>query len=344
LPGTAAPLPPFVSVLMPVRNEAAFISRSLGAVLAQDYPSDRMEVLVIDGGSDDDTAQIAGDLASHATRAGRPGVRVILNEERTVPSGLNRALEVSKGEIIVRVDGHCVIAADYVRRCVEILAETGADNVGGAQRAVGEGALGTAIALAHSSMFGSGNASYRHADRRGWVETVYLGAYRREVFDRLGGFDTELVRTQDGEFNFRLTQTGGRIWLDPSIQVRYFGRSDLRSLWRQYFEYGLYKVRFMQKRGGFAAFRQLVPPAFVGGLGASLGAAALTRRPGWAGVVLGPYAIANIAASALAARRAPATIAYLPLVFATIHLAWGAGFIAGLWRWRRGFRRFRREP
>lgn len=323
---------PRVTIIMPIRNEGGFIGRSLGAVLAQDYPAERMEVLVVDGLSDDATR----DLIAH-TIVAHPGaapVTVLDNPGRIVPTGMNIGLRRARGDVIVRVDGHCEIAPDYVRRCVEALQETGADNVGGLQRAVGETPVGEAIALANSSPFGVGGARFHYASEPGWADTVYLGAYRREVFDRVGGFDEELVRNQDDELNFRLIQAGGRIWLDPAIRSTYYSRAALPKLWRQYYQYGLYKVLVIRKRGAVASWRHLVPAAFVLSLALSLLLALVTRRPRLGLLVAGPYAAANLGASLWTGRRAPRALPLLPPAFAAMHVAYGLGFLVGLYRWR----------
>lgn len=329
---------PLVTVIMPVRNEGAFIERSLGSVLDQDYPASCLEVVVVDGRSEDDTrdriARIAADAANR-------GIEVTLldNPRRTVPSAFNIALAASRGSVIVRVDGHCEIARDYVRRCVEALESTGADNVGGLQVAMSDAYVGRAIATATSSPFGIGPGRFHYATEPGWVDTVYLGAYRRDVFDRIGGFDEELVRNQDDEFNFRLLQSGGKIWLDPAIRSVYHPRDSLKRLWRQYFEYGVYKVRVMQKRGGVAHPRHLVPLAFVLALVGGALLSVITRRPGWLLAVAGPYALGDAIASVVSARRASRLdlMLILPLVFAILHVAYGTGWLVGLWRWRGGF-------
>ena len=321
---------PLISVIMPIRNEARFIAQSLGAVLAQDYPAELIEIIVVDGMSADSTRTI---ITQAAQAAGR-NVAVLDNPAGIVPVAMNIGLRAARGAIIVRVDGHCEIAPDYVRRCVMALQRTGADNVGGLQRAVSETPIGRAIALATSSPFGVGGARFHYDARPGWVDTVYLGAYRRDVFERIGGFDEELVRNQDDELNFRLTQAGGKIWLDPSIQSVYYSRPSLRKLWKQYFEYGFYKVRVMQKRGGVASWRHLVPGIFVLSLLLSGLLALLTRKPRWALTVAGPYALANGLASARTARPNKQLIPLLPLIFAVLHLSYGAGFLIGVWRWR----------
>lgn len=326
-----------VTVIMPIRNEVAFIDRSLGSVLRQRYPA--MQVLVVDGMSDDGTRQrLHTMLDGHVPEDFE--VSLLDNPSRTVPGALNIGLQHATGDIIVRVDGHCEIPHDYVDRCVALLEERGADCVGGVIDTVGETSVARAIAAAQSSAFGVGNAAFRTSRRRaGFVDTVAFGAYRQSVFERIGKFDLELVRNQDDEFNFRLTQSGGSIWLDPSLSTRYHSRAVLSGLWNQYYQYGMYKVRLMQKRGRLPSARQAIPPLFVAALTSSLAAAAMTRRAHVALAITGPYAIASMAASSWMGRRDPATLPKLPAAFATMHLAYGIGFIVGLWRWRAHFGR-----
>jgi glycosyltransferase involved in cell wall biosynthesis len=321
---------PPVTIIMPIRNEAGFIQRSLGAVLAQNYPEECLQVIVADGMSSDGTREIVREMVGEYPRAS-----LIDNPGRIVPTALNAALAEAQGEVIIRVDGHCQIAPDYVQRCVEALERTGADCVGGPMVTVGETDVAEGIALAQSSFFGVGGVAFRTGSDRGrYVDTVAFGAYRREVFDRIGTFDEELVRNQDDEFNFRLTQAGGKIWLDPSIRSVYYSRASLPGLWRQYFEYGLYKVRLIQKRGAVPSWRHLVPVTFVLSLLASLLLALFTGQRRWALSVAGPYAAANLAASAWTARNRWRLFPFLPLAFATLHMAYGLGFLSGLWRWR----------
>lgn len=329
---------PLVTIIMPIRNEASYIGWSLRSVLLQDYPLDRLEILIVDGMSDDTTRQaISQAMASWVPREGAPQLRLYDNPSRIVPAAMNIGLAHARGDVIIRIDGHCEIPPNYVRRCVEVLRSTGADNVGGLQRAVGQGWVGAAIALAANSPFGVGGARFHYSTRAGWVDTVYLGAYRRAVFSRIGGFDEELVRNQDDELNFRLVQSGGTVWLDPSIESIYYGRASLRGLWRQYYQYGLYKVRVIQKRGAVASWRHLVPALFVLALLASLMLSLLSGRRRWLLAVGGPYLLANGAASILSARRDLVALPLLPLAFAAMHLAYGCGFLAGIWRWRTYF-------
>lgn len=317
---------PLVTVIMPIRNEAGYIARALASVLAQDYPADRMEILVVDGMSGDGTREIVGRMISGATT-----IELLDNPAGIVPTALNIGLRRARGAVIIRVDGHCEIAPDYVRRCVAALAAMGADCVGGPIITTGETAIAQAIALAQSTPFGVGGAAFRVGRARpGYVDTLAFGAYRCEVFARIGGFDEELARNQDDEFNLRLTQAGGKIWLDPAIRSVYYSRSGLGKLWRQYFQYGFYKVLVIRKRRAVASWRHLAPAAFALGLLGSLLLALCTRRPRWLLGVAGPYMLANGLASVVAARRNWRALPLLPPVFLTLHLSYGLGFCLGV--------------
>jgi glycosyltransferase involved in cell wall biosynthesis len=319
---------------MPVRNEAKYIERSLGAVLAQDYPADRMEVIVADGMSDDGTRDIIANLKSQApsSNGNGPTVKVIDNPKKIVAAGLNRAIEESRGEVIVRVDGHTIIEPDYVRQCVVALLRTGADNVGGKMNAVGSGIIGGAIALGTSSPFGVGGARFHYSDDEEWVDTVYLGAWPRRVFDVIGGFDEEMVRNQDDEFNYRLRRRGGGILLVPSIKSIYYCRNSLGALWRQYFQYGFWKVRVMRKHPGQMRMRHFVPGIFV------LTVIILAFLSTFFGKVfnllvsiLALYVVSAICFTLMktGVEKTRSRIA-LPLVFLVLHVSYGAGFVFGI--------------
>jgi glycosyltransferase involved in cell wall biosynthesis len=325
---------PFVSVVLPIRNEASFIARSLGAVLAQDYPSDRMEVVVADGMSTDSTRKLV-----HAIRAGRANVHLIDNPGKIVPTGLNAAIAQARGEIIVRVDGHCEIARDYIRRCVEHLLSDGVDGVGGPLETVGVTPVAKVIAVAMSSRFGVGGSAFRTKSNETMLtDTVAFPAYTRAIIERAGPFDEELVRNQDDEYNYRLRKLGAKILMSADIRSRYYSRSSLRSLWRQYYQYGYWKVRVMQKHLQQMKPRQFAPPLFVAVLLLCLLIMPFSAAAGWLfGIVAGSYLVASLAASALAARKQDWRLfPLLPLAFAALHLAYGFGFLVGLIRfWKR---------
>ena len=324
---------PLVSVVMPVRNEADFIESSLGCVLAQDYPADRLEVIIADGMSTDGTREIV-----QALQAQREGIRLVDNPGRIAPTGLNAAISEAKGEIIVRVDGHCDISPDYVRRCVEHLRHDGVDVVGGPIETVGGTALARVIAVAMGSGFGVGGSAFRTVtDRTMLTDTVAFPAYTRAALDRAGPFDEELVRNQDDEFSYRLRELGFSILLAADVTSRYYSRSSLRKLWRQYLQYGYWKVRVMQKHPRQMRLRHFVPPVFVASLLASgtLAVASPLGRLAFLSV-LGAYVAANLFASVLvAAKSSLANLPVLPIVFAILHLSYGAGFLAGLIRFCR---------
>ncbi len=327
---------PFISVIMPIRNEGTFIKRSLEAVFAQDYPTDKMEILVVDGRSTDNTRELVSELQSR-----HPTLKLLDNPGMIVPIGMNIALRESRGEIIVRVDGHCEIAEDYVRRCIEHLQEDGADGVGGPIETIGESYLAQAIAVAMSSPFGVGGAAFRTIeDRKMYVDTVAFPAYTRKAIEKAGLYDEEFVRNQDDEYNYRLRKLGGKILLTPDIRSRYYSRGSLRKLWRQYFQYGYWKVRVMQKHSRQMRPRQFAPPLFVVALllSAILTAIPATRSMGAIALaaVGGSYLVANLAASfVIAYRNGWSYLPIMPPAFAALHTGYGAGFCLGLLRFSR---------
>jgi succinoglycan biosynthesis protein ExoA len=328
---------PTVSIVIPVRNEERFIEACLESVLAQDYPADQVEILLVDGKSSDRTRELAAGVLADRIACGR--ARILDNPRGIAPTAMNIGIGASTGTVIVRADGHTVLPPDYVRRSVEVLQETGSQCVGGAIRTLGSGAVGRAIAAAQSSRFGVGGVAFRTGRSiAGPVDTVPFGAWPREVFACIGEFDPELVRNQDDELNHRLRQAGGTVWYDPSIRTDYFATPTLRRFWRQYFQYGEYKIRVAQKRNGFASARHVVPAAFVVGTTASVLLAVARRDPRWALALLGPYAVANGAASVAAARRTQADPARVAVAFAVLHTSYGTGFLKGMWRWRRAGR------
>jgi glycosyltransferase involved in cell wall biosynthesis len=336
---------PFVTVLMPIRNESDFIELSLGSVFAQDYPGNQMEVIVIDGMSTDGTRQIVEHVIHRQDGRLRgmpiPKLTVLENPSKTVPTAMNLGIARARGTVIIRVDGHCEIPADYVSRCVEALNETDADCVGGPLLTCGESAAGKAIAAAQSSSFGVGGALFRTGTKVSReVDTLAFGAYRRAVFERIGLFDEELTRNQDDEFNYRLRSRGGRILLSPRIQSLYYSRATIPSLCRQYFQYGFWKVRVAQKHPAQMRIRHFLPAILVTILvvGALIGFFSMTVVRLWL-VAVAVYGIANAAASLWTSRSSGwATLPLLPIAFASLHLSYGLGFLTGLirfWnRWR----------
>lgn len=336
---------PLVSLILPIRNEAAFIERNLTAIAAQSYPLSHIEVLIVDGQSSDGTLECVHAFAAQHQEL---NLHLLENPQRYMPVGFNIGLAASKGDVIIVVGGHCTLAPDYVERCVRTLQQTDAECVGGLIDTVGETTEARAIAVAQSSPFGVGGATFRMATAQaGCVDTVAFGAYRRTVFEEIGNLDEELIRNQDDEFNFRLLQAGGRIWLDPAIRATYYSRGTLRGLWKQYYEYGVYKVRVIQKRGAVPSWRHLAPAAFLLALVVGALLFVFSRRRVWLAPLVA-YTAASLAFSFSIVfsnsitSKDPCTneqqplriLPYLPVSFAILHFAYGMGFLAGLWRWR----------
>lgn len=309
---------------MPVRNAAAHLRAAVDAVLAQSYPR-RFDVVLAVGPSHDDSAVVAAAVA-----AGDDRVRVVDSPSGATPAALNAAIAASDGEVVVRVDSQAVLAPGYIERAVALLGETGADNVGGVQDAAGTTPFEQAVAAAMASPFGVGGARFHRGGPPGPVDTVYLGVFRRSALERVGGFDETLLRNQDYELNYRLRASGGTVYFHPDLRVRYRPRGNLRALASQYYDYGRYKRAVVRRHPGSLRPRQAVPPlALIGNLcGVLVG---LLTRARWPLIVPAGYAAALGAATAAAARSVPPAAAWrLPLVFATMHAAWGAGFLVGL--------------
>lgn len=324
--------PRFISVIAPCRNERAYIDAFCDSALAQQLPPGwRMELIVADGRSDDGTRQRLAERAAQDAR-----LRWIDNPGRIVSTGLNAALAEAGGSVIARFDIHTEFAPDYLAECLAALARTGADNVGGPWVARGQGATGRAIAAAFQCRWVVGGARSRDVDYEGEVDTVYLGCWPGEVFERFGGFDEQLARNQDDEHNLRLRLGGARLWQSARIRSVYRPRSSLRDLFGQQMQYGYWRPFVFAKHGQAGSLRQLVPALFVATL---LGGVLLA--PWWPvplAALLGSYAVYVLAASVIAARQAGAwgLLARLPVVIATYHLGYGLGSWRGLWDWFRG--------
>jgi len=316
-----------VSIIVPCYNEQYHIEVCLRSILAQAPPTGGFEVIIADGMSDDGTRDILERLAREDRR-----LQIVDNPGRIVSTGLNAAIRVARGKVIMRMDAHTEYAQDYVWQCLAVLQETGADNVGGPWVAKGVGLVGRAIAAAFQSPYAGGGARGHDPSYEGPLDLVYLGCWPREVFERIGLFDEELVRNQDDEFCLRLTRAGGKTWQSPRIKSWYRPRESLRVLFRQYMQYGYWKVRVIQKHKIPASVRHLVPSCFVLALITLLPMSLWWSPAGWAWLgLVGTYSMCNIAASCLTApRQGWKLFPLLPPVFACYHLAYGYGFLRGV--------------
>jgi glycosyltransferase involved in cell wall biosynthesis len=318
-----------ISVIVPCRNECGHIDRFLADLWSQQLPRGReLEVIVADGGSDDGSRDVLRRAAER-----RPNVTVIDNPRRIVSTGLNEAIRVSSGDVIIRMDVHTRYAPDYLAQSLAALSETGADCVGGPWVPLGVNHVSNAVALVFDSWFVSGGGRAHARAYDGPSDTVYLGAWRRDAFWSFGFFDESLVRSQDNELNFRIRRLGGIVWQSSRIRSLYQPRTTLSSLWRQYAQYGYWKVKVLQKHGRPATIRQLAPGLLVGLSIALLAASAVDATAGRALLfLLGSYALVSAAASLIACRR-PRHWRYLPVtpaVFAAFHFGFGYGFLRGL--------------
>ena len=330
---------PLVTVAVPMRNEESSLAACLEAIRAQDYPDDRLEVYVVDGGSTDASPGIV-----LAVQAEDPRFRCLRTPSGLVSRALNQVLRVAQGRVLLRIDAHTLVAPDYVRRCVERLAGSGAQNVGGPMEPEGRSTWSRAIAAAMRSRFGVGPARFRYARRVEAVDTVYLGAFPIELFGRVGKFNEEMVRNQDYEMNYRIRRSGGTILADPAIRSTYLVRPDLAALWRQFESYGYWKLQMLRRHPGSLRPRQLAAPLLVAAVAVAALAsiAGLLASPGgsWTRaalpLVVGGYAVASAVAAvaAMVGRNGAmaAAAVRLPAVFAVMHCAWGVGFWRGLFR------------
>ena len=325
---------PAVSIVLTVLNEEPYLRAAMAAVLGQDYPAP-VEVVIALGPSRDRTDEVAAAIAAED-----PRVSTVPNPSGRTPEGLNRALGQTRYPVVARVDGHSELPLDYLRIAVETLRRTGADNVGGLMWAEGRTPFEHAVARAMTSRFGVGNAPFHVGGEEGPADSVYLGVFRREAIDAVGGYDERFTRAQDWEMNYRLRSNGGLVYFTPKLRVAYRPRGDVRSLASQYFHYGRWRYEVMRQHPSSVSLRYLAPPtalvALVGGL-----VAVLVGAFTWPWLMLG-FAVpvtylAGVLAGAMATSRGLGVRSrvLLALVYPTMHVCWGAGFLTSVMSYRR---------
>jgi glycosyltransferase involved in cell wall biosynthesis len=318
---------PLVSVVLPCRNEAGQIQPCIRSILEQEPPEGGMEIIAADGMSTDGTREYLEQVARH-----HPQVRVLNNPGRIVSTGLNAAIRAARGEIIVRMDAHTIYASDYVQQCLAVMQETGADNVGGPMQTRADTYLEEAIRAVFHTALAVGGARSHEPSYEGPADTVIYGCWKKAAFDRVGLFDEELVRNQDDEHNLRLSRAGGKIYQSPRIRSWYHVRGSLTALFRQYMQYGYWKVLVIRKHRLPGSVRHVVPGAFVGSV-CFLVALGLFWRPALlaAGVLAIAYAVTAMALSlGIAARTRWLLLPILPAVVACFHIGYGYGFLRGI--------------
>jgi len=320
---------PKVSIIIPCYNEQNTIRLLLEALRNQTFPHTDAEVIISDGMSTDGTR---AEVAAFQKEFPDLVVRVVDNTQRTIPSAVNRALEASQGEIVVRLDAHSKPYPDYIEKCVTLLEAGAGDNVGGVWE-IHPGAqtwVAKAIATAAAHPLAVGDAMYRHTKRAAEVDTVPFGSFKRQLLDRVGYFNEKLLTNEDYEFNVRVKKAGGRIWLDPSIRSIYFARSTLMELARQYWRYGFWKWRMLRDNPKTLRWRQALPPLFVlslVGLGMLSLFFPLARWLLMGELIL--YFFTLILAGAFTAFRQKKfhLLPGLVLVIPVMHISWGGGFL-----------------
>jgi glycosyltransferase involved in cell wall biosynthesis len=320
---------PKVSVIIPCFNEENTIILLLSALYLQTYPRSDMEVIIADGLSTDRTRQ---QIEAFCRAHNDLDVRVIDNPQRSIPSGLNRAIREARGEIIVRLDAHSIPYPEYIARCVEALEAGRGDNVGGVWEIEpgGQGWIARAIAAAAAHPLGAGDARYRLGGPAQLVDTVPFGAFKRSLVDRVGYFNESLLTNEDYEFNVRVRQAGGKVWLDPGIRSRYFARSGLRALSRQYWRYGYWKARMLRQYPHTLRWRQALPPLFMLTLALSVVLSIKLWPFRWLlGLELSFYTMALwITGLRVAAKAKDWLLIFgVPLALAIMHFSWSSGFL-----------------
>ncbi len=322
------------SIIIPCYNEQATIHLLLDALLDQTYPHGMMEVVIADGGSTDGTsAAIADWHAQHPDLR----VKVVNNPSRTIPAALNRAINASVGEIIVRMDAHSKPSPDYVERAVAAVLEERGQNVGGVWdiQPISDHWIARSIAAAAAHPIGVGDARYRYSNQAAYVETVPFGAFKRQLLEQVGMFDETLLTNEDYEFNTRIREAGGKIWFDPQIRSVYFARGNLSTLARQYWRYGYWKLQMLRRYPHTIRWRQAIPPLFVAGLILLVLTALFFRATLWVleiSVAIYVFTLLLAGTHLTIKHKSIALLLGVPLAMACMHFAWGAGFLWGVFR------------
>lgn len=322
-------MPPFVSIIVPCYNEESTIRHLLDSILMQTYPRAQMELIISDGMSTDNTRAVIAEFQKENADL---SVRVVENSVRTIPSGLNQAIRESRGEIIVRLDAHSMPIPEYVERCVAAHESNKGDNVGGVWeiRAGADTQIAKAISFAAAHPFGVGDAMYRLNAKAGAVDTVPFGSFRLALIDKIGAFDETLLANEDYEFNTRVRESGGTVWLDPSIRSVYFSRSTLRKLANQYWRYGFWKFKMLKRYPHTLRWRQALPPVFVLSLIILivLSLPAVFARYFLAAQLTFYFSLLSLAGLKLAIEKRNWFLIFgLPLAISTMHISWGMGFL-----------------
>ncbi|WP_270641862.1 glycosyltransferase family 2 protein [Paraclostridium sordellii] len=317
-----------VSVIIPVYNEEKYIEETIMSIENQTYDKSKIEVIVVDGMSSDKTVDILNNLKDQLNIS----MKIEINKKRIAPTAMNIGIKVATGDVIIRIDGHSYMDKNFIKEAISFISDRKVDCVGGPIYTINNSFIGEAISKAMSCPFGVGNAKFRYSSEETYVDTLAFGAYKKDVFEEVGLFDEELVRNQDDEFNLRLVRSGGKILLTPNIKSYYYSRSSIKKLWKQYFQYGYWKVRVIQKHKIPSSIRQLVPATFVTTIVtlsvlSIFSKIALVMLSG----ILFLYITFSIVFSIMACKfKEKKFIGILPMIFLILHISYGIGFLKGI--------------
>ena len=301
-------------------------------MLDNNYPKGLTEIFMIDGMSEDNTREIIKRYIKKY-----PFIQLINNSKKIVPTALNIGIRKARGDIIIRIDAHNTYPSNYIEKLILWIRKTKADNVGGIwiTKAGAETSIAKAIALALSHPFGVGNPYFRIGTKEPkYVDTVPFGCYKREVFDKIGLFDEDLVRNQDDEFNLRLIKNGGKILLVPDIISHYYARDSIYKLWKMYFQYGYFKPLVAKKVGGVLTWRQIIPSLFISSLILALLLSSFSKFFLWMFLfIFGLYTTVNFSISLIISikKKDLRLLPFLIASFITLHFSYGFGYIKGIW-------------
>ncbi|OGF50366.1 MAG: hypothetical protein A2231_02410 [Candidatus Firestonebacteria bacterium RIFOXYA2_FULL_40_8] len=321
-------LSPYISIILPIRNEERYIDRCLAGILKQSIPKEKYEVIVIDAKSKDKSKELLNKYTKVIN------IRIFDDNKGKIASGLNIGIKNALGRIIIRVDARTVLSENYIKMLLETQEETGADNVGGVQKPIADGVTQQAIGISMSSPFGVGNAQFRLGNKSGFVDTVYLGCFKREIFDRIGYFDEgNSLISEDSDMNQRIRETGGKVYLNKDIIAYYYPRESFLDFWKLYFHYGEARAGNIIKTKKLTSWRQSVPPLLIISL-------LLTLIGGLFSIVLiyifisivGLYLVLDLIISGIVSfnKKQARLLPLLFIAFPCMHFSWGSGLIIRL--------------
>ena len=314
-----------ISFIMPVLNEEQHLATAVSSIFDQkDLPKGQVEVILALGPSTDNTNKVAEALKSQFP------VQIVENPTGKTPAGLNLAIKAAKNQVIVRVDAHSQLSPDYTKLAIQILNETKAANVGGVMKAVGETALQQAIAWAYGSRFGLGGGAYHVGGQAGPSDSVYLGVFRKDILEKLGGFNEKMIRGQDWELNLRIRNSGELVYFDPRLEVTYYPRASLGKLAKQFFDTGAWRAELTRSHIAKANLRYFAPPTAVLSISLGLGLY-LLGFGGFLGLIpLSAYTLGLLVAAITAKQLSLSAKLNILIALPTMHFCWGVGFISGL--------------